>query len=182
MSELRFRDRLPDNRSRSFDLAVSVQTNALRPWAVDVDHLRLHTPSHHGGACQAGDLSRCYSRCYRRPSCTLRTQRCNCPICTLSNVHGFGRLVTRRSPEHFVKGECRGFRSVHKIWRHNCSIWYLIKDGPSDVGVANTSTAAMGGTYAFVSTASANLRQKNDAYNPGLGGFFAGALVGLRSM
>lgn len=40
--------------------------------------------------------------------------------------------------------------------------------------------AAMGGTYAFVSTASANLRQKNDPYNPGLGGFFAGALVGLR--
>src|SRR4051794_6197224 len=46
---------------------------------------------------------------------------------------------------------------------------------------ANERAAAMGGTYAFVSTASANLRQKNDAYNPGLGGFFAGALVGLRS-
>jgi len=41
--------------------------------------------------------------------------------------------------------------------------------------------AAMGGTYAFVSTASANLREKNDPYNPGLGGFFAGALVGLRN-
>lgn len=40
----------------------------------------------------------------------------------------------------------------------------------------------MGGTYAFVSTASANLREKNDPYNPGLGGFFAGALVGLRSV
>jgi len=39
---------------------------------------------------------------------------------------------------------------------------------------------AMGGTFAFVSTASANLREKEDAYNPGLGGFFAGALVGLR--
>ena len=118
-----------DNRSYSFDRAVSVQTDALRPWAVDVDQLRLHTPSHHGGARQAGDLSPCYSRCYRRPSCALRTQRCNCPIRTLSNVHWFGRLVTRRSPEHFVKGECRGFRSVHKIRRHNCSIWYLIKDG-----------------------------------------------------
>jgi len=47
--------------------------------------------------------------------------------------------------------------------------------------LANERAAAMGGTYAFVSTASANLRQKNDAYNPGLGGFFAGALVGLRS-
>ena len=39
----------------------------------------------------------------------------------------------------------------------------------------------MGGTYKFVSTASANLREKEDAYNAGLGGFFAGALVGLRS-
>jgi hypothetical protein len=57
----------------------------------------------------------------------------------------------------------------------------MVKDGPADADFANTSTAAMGGTYAFVSTASANLRQKNDAYNPGLGGFFAGALVGLRS-
>lgn len=47
--------------------------------------------------------------------------------------------------------------------------------------IADTTPAAMGGTYAFVSTASANLRQKNDPYNPGLGGFFAGALVGLRS-
>ena len=47
--------------------------------------------------------------------------------------------------------------------------------------VADMHAAAMGGTYAFVSTASANLRQKNDAYNAGLGGFFAGALVGLRS-
>jgi hypothetical protein len=47
--------------------------------------------------------------------------------------------------------------------------------------LADEHTAAMGGTYAFVSTASANLRQKNDPYNPGLGGFFAGALVGLRS-
>jgi len=40
---------------------------------------------------------------------------------------------------------------------------------------------AMGGTYAFVSTASANLREKDDAYNQGLGGFCAGALVGLRN-
>jgi len=41
--------------------------------------------------------------------------------------------------------------------------------------------AAMGGTYRFVSTASANLREKNDPYNVALGGFFAGALVGLRN-
>src|SRR5437763_11110028 len=60
---------------------------------------------------------------------------------------------------------------------------YLVfhQDIYSGFHVANAPAAAMGGTYAFVSTASANLRQKNDPYNPGLGGFFAGALVGLRS-
>jgi hypothetical protein len=57
----------------------------------------------------------------------------------------------------------------------------LANNGSYGFPVANTHAAAMGGTYAFVSAASANLRQKNDPYNPGLGGFFAGALVGLRS-
>ncbi|PWY88488.1 NADH-ubiquinone oxidoreductase 213 kDa subunit [Aspergillus heteromorphus CBS 117.55] len=40
--------------------------------------------------------------------------------------------------------------------------------------------AAMGGTYEFVKTASANLREKNDHYNVALGGFFAGAILGIR--
>ncbi|KAJ5606405.1 Mitochondrial inner membrane translocase subunit Tim17/Tim22/Tim23/peroxisomal protein PMP24 [Penicillium lagena] len=40
--------------------------------------------------------------------------------------------------------------------------------------------AAMGGTYEFVKTASANLREKEDPYNVALGGFFSGALLGLR--
>lgn len=42
--------------------------------------------------------------------------------------------------------------------------------------------AGMGGAYGFVKTASANLREKHDPYNNALGGFFAGALVGLRSI
>jgi len=44
--------------------------------------------------------------------------------------------------------------------------------------------AAMGGTFSFVSTASANLREKNDFLNHALGGACAGSLVGLakRSM
>lgn len=43
-------------------------------------------------------------------------------------------------------------------------------------------TAAMGGTYEFVKTASANLREKEDHYNVALGGFFSGAILGLRGM
>jgi len=39
----------------------------------------------------------------------------------------------------------------------------------------------MGGTYAFVSTASANLREKNDPWNHFWGGVTGGALLGLRS-
>ena len=42
--------------------------------------------------------------------------------------------------------------------------------------------AAVGGTYQFISTASANLREKRDPYNEALGGFFAGAILGLRRM
>ncbi|KAK5261583.1 hypothetical protein LTR40_001931 [Exophiala xenobiotica] len=39
--------------------------------------------------------------------------------------------------------------------------------------------AAMGGTFSFVSTASANLREKNDFVNHAIGGACAGSLVGL---
>lgn len=40
----------------------------------------------------------------------------------------------------------------------------------------------MGGTYSFVSSASANLRTVNDPVNQFWGGFAAGAVAGLRSM
>lgn len=42
------------------------------------------------------------------------------------------------------------------------------------------SLAAMGGTYSFVKTASANLREQEDTFNTALGGFFSGAILGLR--
>ncbi|KAI9777699.1 MAG: hypothetical protein M1839_008618 [Geoglossum umbratile] len=37
--------------------------------------------------------------------------------------------------------------------------------------------AAMGGAYEFVNAASANLREKDDSWNPTLGGFFAGSVM-----
>ncbi|KAK4540899.1 hypothetical protein LTR36_008841 [Oleoguttula mirabilis] len=40
--------------------------------------------------------------------------------------------------------------------------------------------AAMGGVYEFTKNASANLREKDDAYNPAMGGFMAGTMLGLR--
>ena len=38
----------------------------------------------------------------------------------------------------------------------------------------------MGGAFEFSKTASANLRQKDDAYNSAVGGFFSGSMLGLR--
>lgn len=43
------------------------------------------------------------------------------------------------------------------------------------------SFAAVGTTYSFVKTASANLREKEDAYNTALAGFLGGSFLGLRS-
>lgn len=40
--------------------------------------------------------------------------------------------------------------------------------------------AAMGGTYEFTRFASANLREKDDAYNTAIGGFLAGSVLGLK--
>lgn len=40
----------------------------------------------------------------------------------------------------------------------------------------------MGGTYEFVKTASANLREKEDHWNVAIGGFFSGAILGLRGV
>ncbi|KAF2459646.1 NADH-ubiquinone oxidoreductase 213 kDa subunit [Lineolata rhizophorae] len=39
--------------------------------------------------------------------------------------------------------------------------------------------AALGAGYAFTSTAAANLREKDDAYNEAIGGFFGGSVIGL---
>ncbi|KAF2155380.1 hypothetical protein K461DRAFT_276594 [Myriangium duriaei CBS 260.36] len=39
---------------------------------------------------------------------------------------------------------------------------------------------AMGGAYEFAKLASANLREKDDIWNPTIGGFFSGTMLGLR--
>lgn len=40
--------------------------------------------------------------------------------------------------------------------------------------------AAMGGAFEFTRLASANLREKDDSWNPAIGGFFGGAVAGMR--
>ena len=41
-------------------------------------------------------------------------------------------------------------------------------------------SAAMGGTFEFARIAAANLREKEDSWNPAIGGFFAGGIAGFR--
>ena len=42
------------------------------------------------------------------------------------------------------------------------------------------NTAAMGATYGFSKSAAANLREKDDSWNPAIAGFLAGAVGGLK--
>ena len=48
------------------------------------------------------------------------------------------------------------------------------------MNAANEAVAAMGGSYEFAKTASANLREKDDSWNNAIGGFFAGTMLGLK--
>lgn len=42
------------------------------------------------------------------------------------------------------------------------------------------STAAAGCAHGFTNAAAANLREKDDSWNPAIGGFFSGAILGMR--
>lgn len=53
---------------------------------------------------------------------------------------------------------------------------------PWMLGHADWPTAAIGGTFEFTRIAAANLREKEDAYNQAIGGFFAGGIVGFRRL
>ncbi|KAI9367496.1 hypothetical protein BJX61DRAFT_547435 [Aspergillus egyptiacus] len=61
--------------------------------------------------------------------------------------------------------------------RQNIGPWGVVTRTGGTIGIF----AAMGGTYEFVKTASANLREKEDTWNVALGGFFSGAILGLRA-
>ncbi|KAK9600154.1 hypothetical protein V6Z92_000244 [Aspergillus fumigatus] len=63
------------------------------------------------------------------------------------------------------------------LTRKNVGPWGVFVRSGGTIGVF----AAMGGTYEFVKNASANLREKDDHYNVALGGFFSGAILGLRA-
>ncbi|KAI4189054.1 MAG: hypothetical protein L6R41_001721 [Letrouitia leprolyta] len=64
----------------------------------------------------------------------------------------------------------------NNLTRQNVTGWGVFTRTGSTIAMF----AAIGGTFEFVRVAAANLREKEDAYNPAIGGFFAGGIVGLR--
>ncbi|KAL8704062.1 MAG: hypothetical protein Q9201_002761 [Fulgogasparrea decipioides] len=60
----------------------------------------------------------------------------------------------------------------NSLTRQNVTGWGVITRTGSTIWMF----AAIGGTYEFARTAAANLREKNDAYNNAIGGFFGGGV------
>ncbi|KAL9610483.1 MAG: hypothetical protein Q9167_004823 [Letrouitia subvulpina] len=60
--------------------------------------------------------------------------------------------------------------------RRNVTGWGVFtRSGGTIVGAA-----AFGGSFSFFEAVAANLREKDDSYNPAIGGFAAGAVAGFR--
>ena len=65
--------------------------------------------------------------------------------------------------------------------RHHCNIRYATpRTSLSCKAGSDKQKAAIGGGYEFARVAAANLREKDDAWNPTIGGFVGGSIVGLR--
>ncbi|KZF24549.1 NADH-ubiquinone oxidoreductase [Xylona heveae TC161] len=64
----------------------------------------------------------------------------------------------------------------NSLSKSSVSAWGFLTHSGGTIAVF----AAMGGSYEFARTASANLRRKEDSLNNAIGGFFGGAALGLR--
>ncbi|KAL8829917.1 MAG: hypothetical protein Q9191_001737 [Dirinaria sp. TL-2023a] len=62
------------------------------------------------------------------------------------------------------------------LTRQNIGAWGVL----TRYGGTTASFAAIGGSFEFTRIAAANLREKDDSWNPAIGGFFAGAVGGLK--
>ncbi|KAL8915498.1 MAG: hypothetical protein Q9171_000063 [Xanthocarpia ochracea] len=62
------------------------------------------------------------------------------------------------------------------LTRQNVTGWGVLTRTGGTIGMF----AAIGGGYEFARVAAANLREKDDAWNPAIGGFVGGSIVGLR--
>lgn len=61
------------------------------------------------------------------------------------------------------------------LTRQNIGAWGVI----TRYGGTTATFAAIGGSFEFTRIVASNLREKDDSWNPAIGGFFAGAVAGL---
>ncbi|CAD6503041.1 BgTH12-02712 [Blumeria graminis f. sp. triticale] len=65
----------------------------------------------------------------------------------------------------------------NSLSKSNVGAWGIV----SRFGGTMALFTAVGASYEFVTTASANLREQDDSLNPVLGGFVSGSLIGLKA-
>ena len=70
---------------------------------------------------------------------------------------------------------------VHTNRRNNRIVWFALTEHVNLQAQRLTmNAAAAGAAHGFGKAAAANLREKDDSWNPAIGGFLSGAIVGLR--
>lgn len=115
----------------------------------------------------------------------LPAQGCNLSGIQEHRADWNGRSFCVRGAEYPRQAEYRAMGRVREERQHNWYHGYVVLRNSTIEGkmtrlLTVLLSAAMGGTYEFVKTASANLREKEDHWNVALGGFFSGSLLGLR--
>ena len=138
------------------------------------------------------------------PRDALPTQRCSRRRHHGYRHHGNGGAVRLYHPKLAGEAECRHHGDILADWRDDHYIrcvslqsggGFCVLNGrtnggtgwdgghaqhiPTGANISYCTTAAMGGAYEFCKSASANLRQKDDAMNQAFGGFVAGSMLGL---
>lgn len=99
--------------------------------------------------------------------------------------HHWRRRFRLGHSEHPHQAERRRSGHLHQDRQHHCSLryarlWTSYTTLAENMSANRSTTGAMGGAYEFAKCASANLRRKDDSWNPAIGGFFAGSMLGLR--
>lgn len=83
-------------------------------------------------------------------------------------------------PKHPHQAEPWCYGRLHQVWWHHRRLRYAPVSGLTDTTELMSYPGAMGAAYEFTRCASANLRQRDDAWNSFWGGLAGGSMLGLR--
>ena len=89
-------------------------------------------------------------------------------------------LPLRRSKTPSRGRECRGGGCLHDQEGQSDCLVRSHRASTSQARRLMMNAAAAGAAHGFGTAAAANLREKDDSWNPAIGGFLSGAIVGLR--